>query len=140
MNRYWDGRHESQEEVEAFCYLTPFLRRFIPGRAELCGILLDREKPAKTTQLTPIADRGASLRKPFQWARAKGDAFALIKQAIAGNAMAGPDCELQFHMAMDASQKATSGVLSQLHGPPTGTKQAQNTKQQNELFVSFHLS
>jgi len=28
-------RPSSFEEVEAFCYLTPFLRRFIPGRAEL---------------------------------------------------------------------------------------------------------
>ena len=36
--------------------------------------------------------------------------------------MAGPDCELQFHMAVDASQKATGGVLFQLHGPPPGAE------------------
>ena len=30
---------ESWEEVRDFCYLTPFLRRFIPGRAELVKIL-----------------------------------------------------------------------------------------------------
>ena len=74
---------ESQEEVEAFCYLTPFLHRFIPGRAELCGILLDREKPAKMTrtQLMLTATGSSSLRnsKPFQWTRAKEDAFPLIK-------------------------------------------------------------
>jgi len=29
----------TQDEVDAFCYLTPFLRRFIPGRAELVRIL-----------------------------------------------------------------------------------------------------
>src|SRR5437660_12160585 len=29
----------SWEDVRAFCYLTPFLRRFIPGRAELVKIM-----------------------------------------------------------------------------------------------------
>jgi len=28
-----------QVDVEAFCYLTPFLRRFIPGRVELVRII-----------------------------------------------------------------------------------------------------
>ena len=136
---------ESQE-VEAFCYLTPFLRRFIPSRAELCGILLDREKPAKTTQtqLMVTATGGSSLRnsKPFQWTRAKEDAFALIKQSIAENAMAGPDCELQFHMAVDASKKAIGGVLFQLHGPPTGTEAGPEHRptERTICFFSFKLT
>jgi len=29
----------NQEEVEAFCYLPQFLRRFIPGRAELVCVI-----------------------------------------------------------------------------------------------------
>jgi len=36
----------NQEEVRAFCYLTPFLRRFIPGRAELVRILKYGDKEA----------------------------------------------------------------------------------------------
>ena len=47
---------ESQEEVEAFCYLIPFLRRFIPSRGVLCGILLDHKKPAKMTRPAPTTN------------------------------------------------------------------------------------
>ena len=137
---------KSQEEVEAFYYLTPFLCSFLPGRAKLCGILLDHEKPAKTTrtQLMLSATYGSSLRnpKPFQWSRAKEDAFALIKQSIAENAMVGPDCELQFHMAVDASKKAISAVLFQLHGPPTGTKEGPEYRTTEWIicFFSFKLT
>ena len=116
---------ESQEEVEAFCYLTPFLRRFIPGRAELCRILLDRDGTGKD----------------FQWTTDKENAFGLVKQAIAENAMAGPDPKLQFHMAVDASKKAMGGVLFQLHGQPAGTEAGPEHRSAKRIicFFSFKL-
>jgi hypothetical protein len=115
---------QSQEEVEAFLYLTPFLRRFIPGRAEHHRIMTGDKKG------------------PFVWTAEKEQSFLAVKQAIAENAMASVDLKLQYHLAVDASKRATGGVLFQLHEVPAGTQAGPEHRafERIIMFMSFRLS
>jgi hypothetical protein len=116
---------QCQEEVEAFLYLTPFLRRFIPGRAEHHRILSGSK------------DKSA----PFSWTPEKEASFLAIKHAIAENAMAAVDPSLQYHLAVDASKRATGGVLFQLHGIPAGTQAGpEHRHAERILIISFKLA
>ena len=120
------------EEVDAFCFLTPFLRRFIPGRADLCAILQECGVKRK--------DRG---RVPFKWTPEKQKAFDIVKEAIAENAMAPADPTIQYHLAMDASQRGIGGALFQLHGIDAHTE-ATNCEEHREAeriiqFMTFRL-
>ena len=119
------------EEVNAFCFLTPYLRRFIPARAELVAIM-------KKTH-----DRGLNT-EAFYWDQEKENAFNAIKTSIAYNAMAPADGTMQYHLAMDASQRGIGGALFQLHGIPPHTE-ATNSAEHQEAeriiqFMSFRLS
>jgi hypothetical protein len=115
---------QSQEEVEAFLYLTPFLRRFIPGRAEHHRIMTGDKKG------------------PFVWTAEKEQSFLAVKQAIAENAMASVDLKLQYHLAVDASKRATGGVLFQLHDVPAGTQAGPEHRafERIIMFMSFRIS
>jgi hypothetical protein len=117
---------QCQEEVEAFLYLTPFLRRFIPGRAEHHRIL------------SGTKDKSA----PFEWTAEKEASFLAIKNVISENAMAAVDPTLQYHLAVDASKRATGGVLFQLHDVPSGTQAGPEHRHLERIimFISFKLS
>lgn len=120
------------EEVDAFCFLTPFLRRFIPGRADLVAIMQDcgvaRKNRAKV---------------PFKWTPEKQKAFETVKRAIAENAMAPADPTLQYHLAVDASKRGLGGALFQLHGiePHTEATNSQEHREAERIihFLSFRL-
>ena len=133
----------SWEEVRAFCYLTPFLRRFIPGRAELVKIMKkgmevemneegktdvdEGETPGrKEPEVKTDNGKGRVARKavkkpwkmegPFIWTNELESAFQSIKNAIVTNAMALPDPDRQYHLAVDASKRGVGGALFQLEG------------------------
>lgn len=134
------------EEVQAFCYLTPFLRRFIPGRAELVRIL----KYGVEGQSDGIKKKGLKgeykpeREEEFKWDREKEVAFQAIKQAIANNAMASPDPGAQYHLAVDASKQGIGRVLFQLDGISAGTEALSNAAfreaERIVMFISFRLS
>lgn len=120
------------EDVDAFCYLTPFLRRFIPGRADLVAVMQNCGVARK--------DRG---KVPFIWTPEKNAAFEAIKRAIVENAMAPADPTLQYHLAMDASKRGIGGALFQLHGIEPHTE-ATNSNEHRDAerivqFMSFRL-
>ena len=112
----------SWEEVRAFCYLTPFLQRFIPGRAELVRIMKrgmvveintegcesagpggeqERKEPVREEEGKRNKKSKKAVKKPqkmegpFIWTEEYENAFQSIKQAIATNAMAQPDSDQQ---------------------------------------------
>jgi hypothetical protein len=115
---------QSQDEVEAFLYLPPFLRRFIPSRAEHHRIM--------------TGDKS----KPFEWTAEKDASFLAVKAAISDNAMASVDPRVQYHLAVDASKRATGGVLFQLHGVPAGEQAGPEHREHERIvmFMSFKLS
>ena len=120
------------EDVDAFCYLTPFLRRFIPGRADFVSIMLNCGVAKR--------DRG---KVPFKWTPEKDAAFEAVKASIVENAMAPSDPTLQYHLAVDASKRGIGGALFQLHGIEAHTE-ANNTNEHRNAeriiqFMSFRL-
>ena len=131
-------RPSSFEEVEAFCYLTPFLRRFIPGRAELVRIMKYGSKGDGSR-----ANREAGATE-FLWTPEKEVAFQAIKQAIVNNAMAAPDPTSQYHLAVDASKRGLGGVLFQLVAiPPSVEATSSSSHREAEriiMFISFKLA
>ena len=136
---------KNQQEVEAFCYLTPFLRRFIPGRAELVRILKYGTEVKETNGNSRGKGEGNKEKvEDFVWNREKEVAFNAIKQAIANNAMASPDPKGQYHLAVDASKRGIGGVLFQLEGIEVGTEAgctaAHRTAERIIMFISFRLS
>ena len=135
----------SQEEVNLFCYLTPFLQRFLPGRAELVLILkyglTGKEQPRSKEEKKGVR---RAPEQGFNWNREKEVAFQAIKQAIVNNAMAPPDPSGQYHLAVDASKRGMGGVLFQLEGILPGTEAGNNPNHQSAeriiMFMYFRLS
>jgi len=135
----------SYEEVEAFCYLTSFLRRFIPGRAELVRIMKYGLELNVPESLQRNRDKVAmQVTKEFNWNSEKETAFQAIKQAISNNAMALPDPSAQYHLALDASKRGIGGVLFQLAGLPSGTEAGTSSLNRSAervlMFISFRLT
>lgn len=134
----------SQEEVEAFCYLTPFLRRFIPGRAELVRIMKYGKESMYGKVTTDRRQRRNAFAGEFKWDDERNTAFEAMKQAIANNAMAPPDPLAQYHLAVDASKQGIGGVLFQLAGIEHGTEATNTDKHRTAeriiMFISFRLA
>ena len=159
----------NRAELDAFLWLTPFLRIFIPGRAEhvlnmkLAYLhLVPAEPKLKQTHDAEVEDCDADLtkviyptrtKKPtirtkyiekdtFDWGPLQQQSFEAVKKAIATNAMAGADPTLQYHLVVDGSDKAVGGVLFQLYEQPPGTE-ADARMRPNEriiMFLSFRLN
>jgi hypothetical protein len=85
-----------------------------------------------------VGDRKA----PFEWTSEKNASFLAVKAAIAENAMAAVDPTLQYHLAVDASKRATGGVLFQLHGLHAGEQAGPEHREHERIimFISFKLS
>lgn len=86
------------EEVERFCYMTPFLRWFIPGRAE-------HVRRMKTALQDPSG---------FRWTDECEASFQTVKQAVLANAISAGDPNRQYHLSTDASATGCGGVLFQI--------------------------
>lgn len=113
-------------EVEAFLYLTPFLRRFIPGRAEHATILKRAKKDDDT----------------FIWTEKEQRSFEHLRDSILNNACIAGDPEVQYHLACDASKTGIGAVLFQLMGQPPGTKATASLRHAERIvmFISQKLS
>ena len=158
-------RPTSWEEVRAFCYLTPFLRRFIPGRAELVKIMKkgmevemnEENKDSERKGETPgrkepevkedkeskrgtrrAVSKPRKMEGPFVWTDAHESTFQSIKHAIVTNAMAMPDPDKQSHLAVDASKKGIGGALFQFDGISSHTEATNSAVHQDaERIVMF---
>lgn len=137
---------KTKQELDAFIWITPFLRMFIPGRAELV-LELKKAYLHQVSVVIPGSKGKLSVRKKwvekeFVWTLAQETAFKSIKRAISKNAMAGADHSSQFHLATDASLHALGGVLFQLSGIAPGTEASKEHRSQERIvmFLSFRLS
>lgn len=160
----------NRAELDAFLWLTPFLRIFIPGRAahvlEMKKAYLElvaAEPKAKKVHddevepcdedLTKALIRKARPKKPtiqrkyvekdsFDWGPNQQKSFDEVKAAITNNAMSGADPDLQFHLAVDASEEAVGGCLFQLQGQPAGTEASPKflPNERIIMFLSFRLN
>jgi len=112
-------RPESQQDVEAFCYLLPFLRKYIPGRAELTLIMKSayREEQRVTLESGYLSKRKRWVDvDTFTWGEDQNAAFELAKTYIYNNVTSGGDPDLAYHLSTDASLEAAGGTLFQILG------------------------
>ena len=160
----------NRAELDAFLWLTPFLRIFIPGRAahvlemkkaylelvpaepkvkkahddevEACDKDLTKAPPRATRTKKPTIQRKYAEKETFDWGPNQQASFEAIKEAISTNAMAGADPDLQYHLAVDASEEAVGGCLFQLQGVPAGTEASPKflPNERVIMFLSFRLN
>src|SRR5437762_9342352 len=141
---------ENREELDAFLWLTPFLRIFIPGRAEHVIRLKEAYQELVPNEL-PSAEGNGKPRKstqhewrerPWQWTTRQQESFDHVKRAISENAMSGADPKLQYHLSTDASKYGIGGVLFQLHDTTTGTEAGPEHRANERIimFISFCLA
>ena len=137
----------SRAEVEAFLWLTPFLRIFIPGRTQHALII-------KQSYLEEVnVELSGALRKPSVWKKwvekaeitwgpeQQKKSFDYIKNVVSTNAMGGADPAVQYHLATNASKWCLGGVLFQLVDAPPGTEAMHSYKENIRIimFMSFRL-
>jgi len=83
-------------------------------------------------------------KQDFEWTKEREVAFQAIKPSISSNAMALPDPEEQYHLAVDASKEGVGGVLFQLDGIPPGTEAGSSAYHRATerifMFISFRLT
>ena len=115
----------SAEEIDNFLFMTTYLRKLIPGRAEHANRMKDavrttpewRTKPGINKNGTPKRTIGRRV-VGFSWGLEQQESFSAIKQAIIQNACWGGDARFQFHLATDASKTGYGGVLFQIPTQP----------------------
>jgi hypothetical protein len=141
----------NEAEIDKFLFMTTYIRKFIPGRAEYARIM--KEAVVRIAESIPgsgcVNSPGGEGRRSgkrkllmkaigFEWKKEQQDAFDAIKHAIINNACWGGDPTYQYHLATDASASAYGGVLFQLPALPTGTKLEKGNKDEMRIlqFVS----
>ena len=154
-----------RSELDAYLWLTRFLRIFIPGRARLVMemkklyLIQVVDKPKQKLahddkmeefdqDLTKPSRNGRSKRPSirrkwvekdtFNWGNTQQEAFEKVKQAISTNAMADADPDLQYHLATGASDTALGGCLFQLYVTEPGTE-ATPRLLPNERVIMFYV-
>ncbi|KAL3247644.1 hypothetical protein ABHI18_012339, partial [Aspergillus niger] len=112
----------------------PFLRVYIPGRADL----------ARTIKKALVYERKGSARRlaAFDWGPEQQRAFNKVKEHLARVTLSGGDPTTQYHLATDASNQGLGGVLFQIRGVPEGTRASRRTLRNEEpvMFMSFALT
>jgi hypothetical protein len=119
-----------EKELDQFEYMTTYLRKFIPGRAEHFRKMrtavimiseLDVTATARTATSKPARRKVRMKTIDFQWNEEAEQSFRAVKESVLQNACHGGDPQRQYHLACDASQYAYGGVLFQLAEQPLGT-------------------
>ena len=94
-------------------------------------------------RINGAAKKPHKVEGPFQWTDEQDCAFRAIKLAIVNNAMALPDPERQYHLAVDARRRGIGGVLFQLDGIAEHVEANNSTEHQGRerilMFLSFKL-
>ena len=139
---------QNLDEVNKFLYMTTYLRRFIPGRADL-AMVMKRAATLETMEnwqreATGRRDKtGKPIWKPrpvikWEWGEPQQKAFEAIKEAIVNNATFGGKEDVQYHLMTDASKTGIGGVLSQLPDCPPGT--IANARNRPDMRIILFIS
>jgi hypothetical protein len=130
----------NEAKIDKFLFMTTYIRKFIPGRAEYARIM--KEAVIQVAESIPRSGLREEVGKGgfqegqrvkggkrkisrktigFEWRKDQQDAFDAIKHAIINNACWGGDPTFQYHLSTDASSYAYGGILFQLPTLPAGT-------------------
>ncbi|GAW16256.1 hypothetical protein ANO14919_056790 [Xylariales sp. No.14919] len=116
---------EKAEDVEAFLYLTSYLKQYVPGRADRARILKTSymdHVPRKTPKGKISTQKCWVKKREFEWTAEHQATFDYMCDAVQERSCRGVLPDTQFHLATDASDTGTGGVLIQLPDTPPGTE------------------
>lgn len=133
-----ENHPKSAKELDEFLFLVPFLTRYIPGRASRV-VILKTAYLTKVQKLTPKGKESKQTKwipKAFDWGPEHAEAFSFMCEAVQATVATAPDRRLQFHLACDASDVGTGGVLFQLQSTPPGTE-VSNELMPKMVILSF---
>lgn len=124
----------NEQELFRFTYVLPFLKAYIPGRADLVRTM----KGA----LTYEGKGGNKQLVHFHWGEPQQKAFKQVKNFIQNMKLSGGDKNLQYHLSCDASNYGIGGYLFQIEDTPVGARSTTFTrgKERPIMFLSFALS
>ena len=130
---------QSKAELDRFLYMLPFLKNYIPGRADKSTLLKTAMVEEVTTSICAGKKRTRRKVVDFIWTSEHETIFRDIKESILKNACAGGDDQVQWHLATDASKTGAGGVLFQLPDHPPGTAMTKETRDSMKIvmFLSF---
>jgi len=135
-------RPTNLNELEAFIYMTIYLRQFIPGRAEHAHILkeaiiycaLHDSEQNRSTQTTKWG-KSVKVACGLKWGQEQESSFKAVKKAIVSNVVYGGDDSMQYHLMTDASLHPLGGVLFQLSNSPVGTNLTAATRPEMRIIM-----
>ena len=118
----------------------PTPQRPYDDEMENCDGDLTRAKKKKRAS-KPTIQRKWVEKETFDWGLSQQQSFDAVKQAITTNAMSGADPDLQYYLALDASQTGVGGCLFQLQGIKLGTEATPKFLPNKRIiiFLSFKL-
>lgn len=142
-----DSPPATWEEALALLNLTPFLRRFIPGRAELV-LCIKRAFWEQVPKTTPTGKKSVQMewkkRDTPVWTPQQTEAVTRVCHSIQKVACCGPQYDKAFHLATDASNTATGAVLFHLGAGASPTEEYDAAKHFDGIeivqFMSFKLT
>lgn len=120
---------KSAEEVEAFLYMTLYLKIFIPGRVEHACVLkqaciseMVEEQEDKIREREGVKKGRKGIKKNnkrkvavgFEWRDEQQKSFEAIKEAVVWNACFGSDPQRRHYLSTDVSPYGFGGIFFQL--------------------------
>lgn len=132
----------TKDELMRFVYMLPFLKAFIPGRADHSTVMKSAIVEEKVTIKQGVKQSTTSEVVDFRWSAQHQRAFDAVKQPVLENACSGGDDDRQYHLCTDASKTGLGGVLFQLRMSEPGTPMNKDlwADMSIELFLSFQLT
>ena len=94
----------SKDELMRFLNTLPFLKAFIPGRADYSTILKAAIVGESVTVKRNGKQQSTKSVVDFKWTSDQQHAFDMIKQAVLENVNSGGDDTRQYHLFTDASR------------------------------------
>ena len=129
---------QDKDQLMRFLNTLPFLKAFIPGRADYAAFLKTAIVEERVTTKREGKQKTTKTIVDFQWTSKHTAIFEEIKLAVLTNACSGGDVTKQYHLTTDASKTGAGGVLLQLKEAPPGT--VLNEKVHDQVQIVMFLS
>ena len=118
----------SEKELDQFLYMTLYLKRYIPGRADHArvmksAVLWEKVEDGDEGTMGKIKGKKQKEKKKvgWNWTERCQESFDHVKQCIINQASTGGDPSLQYHLSCDASGTGLGAILFQLPKELPGT-------------------
>lgn len=132
----------NKDELMRFLNTLPFLRAFIPGRADYTIILRSAIIEESVTVKRDGRQTTTKTNVDFIWTKRHQDAFDAVKQSVIEGCNSGGNDEKQYHLCTDASKTGAGGLLFQLENAETGTPltKALRNDISSIMFMSYQFT